>query len=72
MLVLYYGLTRVFLAVSRDGLLPPAFARLNPRTAHRDPGAGDSGRRVTPAATAPWRAQSLEAPETKMVRAAER
>ena len=33
MLVLYYGLTRVFLAMSRDGLLPPAFARLNPRTA---------------------------------------
>ena len=33
MLVLYYGLTRVFLAMSRDGLLPPAFAELNPRTA---------------------------------------
>ncbi len=33
MLVLYYGLTRVFLAMSRDGLLPPAFAQLNPRTA---------------------------------------
>jgi APA family basic amino acid/polyamine antiporter len=33
MLVLYYGLTRVFLAMSRDGLLPPAFARLNPSTA---------------------------------------
>jgi APA family basic amino acid/polyamine antiporter len=33
MLVLYYGLTRVFLAMSRDGLLPPVFARLNPRTA---------------------------------------
>jgi len=32
MLVLYYGLTRVFLAMSRDGLLPPAFSRLNPRT----------------------------------------
>ncbi len=33
MLVLYYGLTRVFLAMSRDGLLPPLFARVNPRTA---------------------------------------
>jgi APA family basic amino acid/polyamine antiporter len=33
MLVLYYGLTRIFLAMSRDGLLPPVFARLNPRTA---------------------------------------
>ena len=32
MLVLYYGLTRVVLAMSRDGLLPPAMARLNPRT----------------------------------------
>ncbi|MBK1640548.1 amino acid permease [Chromatium okenii] len=32
MLVLYYGLTRVFLAMSRDGLLPPLFARVNPRT----------------------------------------
>jgi APA family basic amino acid/polyamine antiporter len=33
MLVLFYGLTRVFLAMSRDGLLPPVFARLHPRTA---------------------------------------
>jgi APA family basic amino acid/polyamine antiporter len=32
MLVLYYGLTRVFLAMSRDGLLPPLFARVNRRT----------------------------------------
>ncbi|WP_295398940.1 amino acid permease [uncultured Thiocystis sp.] len=32
MLVLYYGLTRVFLAMSRDGLLPPVFARVNART----------------------------------------
>ncbi|MBK1723104.1 APC family permease [Thiocystis violacea] len=32
MLVLYYGLTRVFLAMARDGLLPPAFARVSPRT----------------------------------------
>jgi APA family basic amino acid/polyamine antiporter len=32
MLVLYYGLTRVFLAMSRDGLLPPLFARVNQRT----------------------------------------
>lgn len=32
MLVLYYGLTRVVLAMSRDGLLPAAMARLNPRT----------------------------------------
>ncbi len=32
MLVLYFGLTRVFLAMSRDGLLPPLFARISPRT----------------------------------------
>jgi APA family basic amino acid/polyamine antiporter len=32
MLVLYYGLTRVFLAISRDGLLPPVFAAVHPRT----------------------------------------
>lgn len=32
MLVLYYGLSRVFLAMSRDGLLPPVFAEVNPRT----------------------------------------
>ncbi len=32
MLVLYYGLTRIFLAVSRDGLLPPVFAAVHPVT----------------------------------------
>ncbi|MGQ0701480.1 MAG: amino acid permease [Panacagrimonas sp.] len=32
MLVLYYGLTRVVLAMSRDGLLPAAMARVNPST----------------------------------------
>jgi APA family basic amino acid/polyamine antiporter len=32
MLVLFYGLTRVFLAMSRDGLLPPLFAHVHPRT----------------------------------------
>ena len=32
MLVLYYGLSRIVLAMSRDGLLPPAFARVNRRT----------------------------------------
>jgi len=32
MLVLYYGLTRVFLAMSRDGLLPPMFAQVQART----------------------------------------
>lgn len=32
MLAMYYGLTRVFLAIARDGLLPPLFARVNPRT----------------------------------------
>jgi len=32
MLVLYYGLTRVFLAMSRDGLLPPMFATVHPTT----------------------------------------
>jgi APA family basic amino acid/polyamine antiporter len=32
MLVLYYGLSRIVLAMSRDGLLPPIFARVNPRT----------------------------------------
>ncbi len=33
MLVLYYGFTRVVLAMSRDGLLPPFLARVEPRTA---------------------------------------
>ena len=32
MLVMYYGLTRIFLAMSRDGLLPALFARVNSRT----------------------------------------
>jgi len=32
MLVLYYGLTRVFLAMSRDGLLPPVFSAIHPNT----------------------------------------
>jgi len=32
MLVLYFGLTRVVLAMSRDGLLPKPMARLNPKT----------------------------------------
>jgi APA family basic amino acid/polyamine antiporter len=32
MLVMYYGLTRVCLAISRDGLLPPFFARIAPQT----------------------------------------
>ncbi len=32
MLVLFYGLTRIFLAMSRDGLLPDAFAAVNIRT----------------------------------------
>jgi basic amino acid/polyamine antiporter, APA family len=32
MLVLYYGLTRIILAISRDGLLPPFFAHVNQRT----------------------------------------
>lgn len=32
MLVLYYGLTRVFLAMSRDGLLPPVFSAINKNT----------------------------------------
>lgn len=32
MLVLYYGLTRVFFAMSRDGLLPPFFGTLNETT----------------------------------------
>ena len=31
-LVMYYGLTRICLAMSRDGLLPPLFARVNPKT----------------------------------------
>lgn len=31
-LVMYYGLTRVFLAMSRDQLLPDFFARINPNT----------------------------------------
>lgn len=32
MLVLYYGLTRICFAMSRDGLLPPFFGQLNDRT----------------------------------------
>ena len=32
MLVLYYGLTRVLLAISRDGLISPFFSYLHPRT----------------------------------------
>jgi APA family basic amino acid/polyamine antiporter len=32
MLVLYYGLTRIFLAMSRDGLLPPVFATVHARS----------------------------------------
>ncbi|MGL4397844.1 MAG: amino acid permease, partial [Hyphomicrobium sp.] len=32
MLVLYYGLTRIIVAISRDGLLPDYFAAVNPTT----------------------------------------
>ncbi len=32
MLVMFYGLSRVFLAMARDGLLPGYFALLNPKT----------------------------------------
>lgn len=32
MLVMYYGLTRICFAISRDGLLPPLFSRVHPRT----------------------------------------
>ena len=32
MLVLYYGLTRIIFAMSRDGLLSPFFSKLNPNT----------------------------------------
>lgn len=32
MLVMYYGLTRVFLAMARDGLLPAFFGHVNPQT----------------------------------------
>lgn len=32
MLVLYYGLTRIIVAISRDGLIPPLFSKVNPRT----------------------------------------
>jgi APA family basic amino acid/polyamine antiporter len=32
MLVLYYGFSRVFLAISRDGLLPARFAKVNAKT----------------------------------------
>ncbi|MFZ0693585.1 MAG: amino acid permease [Alphaproteobacteria bacterium] len=32
MLVLYYGLTRIFLAIARDGLLPPVFSAVNKTT----------------------------------------
>ena len=32
MLVLYFGLTRIVMAMSRDGLLPTPMARINPKT----------------------------------------
>ncbi len=32
MLVMYYGVTRITLAIARDGLLPSFFARIHPRT----------------------------------------
>ncbi len=32
-LVLYFGSTHIFPAMSRDGLLPPAFSAVNPRGA---------------------------------------
>lgn len=32
MLVMYYGLTRICLAMSRDGLMPPYLAHINPQT----------------------------------------
>ena len=32
MLVLYYGLTRIIFAMSRDGLLSPFFSKVNPKT----------------------------------------
>ena len=32
MLVMFYGLTRVFYAISKDGLLPPFFSKVNPKT----------------------------------------
>jgi APA family basic amino acid/polyamine antiporter len=32
MLVLFFGLTRIFLAMSSDGLLPPALSRVHPKT----------------------------------------
>jgi APA family basic amino acid/polyamine antiporter len=32
MLVLYYAITRILFAVSRDGLLPPFFSKISPRT----------------------------------------
>lgn len=32
MLVMFYGLTRVFFAMSRDGLLPPFFSKVHPTT----------------------------------------
>lgn len=32
MLVMYYGLTRITLAIARDGLIPKQFAKINPST----------------------------------------
>lgn len=32
MLVMFYGLTRICLAIARDGLIPIAFAKIHPRT----------------------------------------
>ena len=35
LLVLLLGQSRIFFAISRDGLLPPAFSRVHPRSKHR-------------------------------------
>lgn len=32
MLVLFYGFSRIFLAMARDGLMPPRFAKVHPKT----------------------------------------
>jgi APA family basic amino acid/polyamine antiporter len=32
MLVLYYAITRILFAISRDGLLPPFFSHISPKT----------------------------------------
>ena len=58
MLVLYYGLTRIIVAMSRDGMLPGCFSAVSPNNTdagdnNRDCGVGDgAGGRICAARSA--------------------